>query len=395
MTFLTPTGSFQWVSLPTGSPNSPAYYIEASNKMLHYAPVLDADGKPIYDSENLVRLVKDVLDWVTNYFDDILITSLLNNTYAETLALHFKNVEKVIQWSAFHGAKISLLKSTFAKSKILFLGWFVCNDYVIAEPRQIEKIRQFQFPDSKKNIRAFLGLLNSLRHVISTNIIAEINHLTPLTSSTKPYLPTEQQKQAFEKLKVMMTSAPLYNKLIDEQADKLLWVDAATSTGALGAVLAQKVKGKSGEKVVPPALDLDNKVHQMIFDHEWNYQPAKIYLKIPIAPLTPTVAKTSPPKIISHEKFLGFTEDMVIDSFFLSTASLLAVYNCKPPQSTLEQRKMATKELKKGVLALKLRDFCFNNNYGKYKEFLTEFEQGKQSMDPNLLLAESLAQALY
>ena len=172
-------------------------------------------------------------------------------------------------------------------------------------------------------------------------------------------------------------------------------MDAATSTGALGAVLAQKVKGKSGEKVVPPALDLDNKVHQMIFDHEWNYQPAKIYLKIPIAPLTPTVAKTSPPKIISHEKFLGFTEDMVIDSFFLSTASLLAVYNCKPPQSTLEQRKMATKELKKGVLALKLRDFCFNNNYGKYKEFLTEFEQGKQSMDPNLLLAESLAQALY
>ena len=216
MTFLTPTGSFQWVSIPTGSPNSPAYYIEASNKMLHYAPVLDADGKPIYDSKNLVRLVKDVLDWVTNYFDDILITSLLKNTYAETLALHFKNVEKVIQWSAFHGAKISLLKSTFAKSKILFLGWFVCNDYVIADPRQIEKIRQFQFLDSKKNMRAFLGLLNSLRRVISTNIIAEINHLTPLTSSTKQYLPTEQQKQVFEKLKVMMTSAPLYNKLIDE-----------------------------------------------------------------------------------------------------------------------------------------------------------------------------------
>ena len=75
---------------------------------------------------------------------------------------------------------------------------------------------------------------------------------------------------------------------------------------------------------------------EMIFDHEWNYQPAKIYLKLPIAPLTPTVFKTSPPKIISHEKFMGFTEDTVVDSFFLSTASLLAVYNCKPPQSTLE-----------------------------------------------------------
>ena len=29
---------------------------------------------------------------------------------------------------------------------------------------------------------------------------------------------------------------------------------------------------------------------------------------------------------------------------------------------------MATKELKKGVLALKLRNFCFNNNYGKWME---------------------------
>ena len=74
-------------------------------------------------------------------------------------------------------------------------------------------------------------------------------------------------------------------------------MDAATSTGALGAVLAQKIKGKSGEKVIPPALDLDNKVHQMIFDHEWNYQPAKIYLKLPIAPLTPTLLNSSSLKL--------------------------------------------------------------------------------------------------
>jgi hypothetical protein len=40
----------------------------------------------------------------------------------------------------------------------------------------------------------------------------------------------------------------LFNNLIDEKAEKILWVDAATSTNVLGAVLAQKIMPKDGEK---------------------------------------------------------------------------------------------------------------------------------------------------
>ncbi len=57
--------------------------------------------------------------------------------------------------------------------------------------------------------------------------------------------------------------------LVNEiKAEKYLWVDAATSTGVLGGVLAQKIIGTGEEKVVPTYLDLDDKVHRLIFDRQ-------------------------------------------------------------------------------------------------------------------------------
>ena len=160
----------------------------------------------------------------------------VNITYEETLKCHFSILETAIRRLAFHGAKISVDKCEFAKSKILFLGWYISHDYIIADPRRVEKIKNFKFPDSKKTIRGFLGLVNSLRRVINLEVIKEINTLTPLTSSTTPFQPTEKHRQAFEKIKRLLIEKPLYSNLIDEKADKFLWVDAATTSGVLGAV---------------------------------------------------------------------------------------------------------------------------------------------------------------
>ena len=394
-TFLTPNGAFQWTCIPTGAANSPAYFTDASNKILHYSPVYDGKGKLVYESEGVVKLEKNVLPWVTSYFDDILSTSPLMSTYQKTLEKHFEILEEVVKRLAFHGSKISIMKSDFAKAKILFLGWYICNNYVIADPRRIEKIREFKFPDSKKAMRSFLGLINSLRRVIYLNIIKEVTLLTPLTSSTQPFHPNESHKQAFEKLKNMLVSEPLFNHLIDERAPKYLWVDASTSSGVLGAVLAQKRQGVPDEKIVPSTLDLDDKIHRLIFDRELQYEPAQLYLKLPITLPKPSSVKTTPPKIHTLDNYLGFTAETVHDSFFLSTASILAIYNCKQVQSTKDLRVLAVKELKKGILALKMRDFLFDNNYGNYRQFLDEFQNGQHNVDKNFYLIEALAVGLY
>ena len=74
---------------------------------------------------------------------------------------------------------------------------------------------------------------------------------------------------------------------------------------------------------------------------------------------------------------------------------LMVLYNCKIPSSVLELRKLATTELKKGILEIKLKDLSFNNNHANYKTYLQEFDAGKQQLDKDLLLTEALAKGLH
>jgi len=335
-----------------------------------------------------------VLKDVCNYFDDILITSTLKATFSETLAEHFRNVEKTVSRMAFHGAKISVMKCDFAKSKILFLGWYISHDVVIADPRRIQKVKEFKFPNSKKAVRAFLGLVNSLRRVTTLNVIEQISILSPLTSSKAEFAPSAQHHAAFETIKKLITEKPLFAHLIREDAEKYLWVDASTTSCVLGAVLAQKVYGKENEKVVPHCLDLDDEVHRIIYDRELPYEPAQLYTELPIHLIKPSVSFTVPPKIQKVDKLLGYTEQTWHDSFFWSTISILAIYHCNLPASTIEYRKLAVKKLKSGILNNKLKDFTFNLNYNDYKTFLDEFIRGTVPLDPEYYLAEALALAL-
>ena len=394
-TFLTPTASFQWLSLPTGAANSPAHFSVAIDKVLNNKVVYDSQGKPIFEEKNRVKLERDVLPDTLSYFDDIIVTGTLKKTYEETLKNHFKNLEVTISRLAFHGAKISVAKCDFAKSSILFLGWYVTHDYVIADPRRIKKVEEFLFPTNKKAMRAFLGLINSLRKVTPLDVIKNISTLTPLTSAKTDYKPTQKHYEAFDKLKSLLTKTPLYCHLIDEKAEKYLWFDAATSSGVLGAVLAQRIKGENGEKVLPEYLDLNDPVHQILYDLELPYQPATLYTKLPIVLPKPSVKTTVPPKITPTEKLLGYTEENFHDSLFYSVLSVLAIYNCKPPGSILELREQTVKKLKGGILIRQLLDFTFSMNYDKLNEFLSNFRNGKIGHDPNMYVLNALAQILY
>ena len=296
-TFLTPTGSYQWISLPTGAANSPVHFTNALNKILHYKPVFDVGGNVVYSSPNVVQMEKDPLPLTSNYFDDVINTSYTQATYELTVDSHFDVLEKAVERLAFHNAKINVRKCSFAFTKIYFLGWFISRDFLIADPRRIEKIRQFEFPANKKNMRGFLGLVNSLRRVISIDIVAQLSILTPLTSSKSDYNPTEQQMSAFEHIKRLLVEKPLFSHLIDETAEKILFVDAATSTGVLGGVLAQKKKGVNMSFSVPTELDLENKVHRIIYNKKMPYVPCMLFTKLPVELPKPSLRKTVPPNI--------------------------------------------------------------------------------------------------
>ena len=267
-TFLTPTGTYQWLSLPTGAACSPAFFIDAVNRILHYKPILDRDGNPVYEAKNKVKLVRDILKNCFHYFDDIICSSEIKKTHKEALEYHFECLEKIVARLSFHNVRLSVNKSEFAKSKILFLGWIISHDFVIPDPRQTDKIKNANFPTSKKEVRSFLGLVNSIRRVIPFDVIKQMQILTPLTSSSKlvPFEVTQKHRDAFECIKRQLIDEPLFCNLIREDAVKYLWVDAASSSGCLGAVLAQRIytaqsrqgldPNRSISQSNPPATDI-------------------------------------------------------------------------------------------------------------------------------------------
>jgi Reverse transcriptase (RNA-dependent DNA polymerase)/RNase H-like domain found in reverse transcriptase/Integrase zinc binding domain len=394
-TFLTQGGAYQWLTIPTGAACSPAYFIDAINRILQNKPVLDKNGKPIFESKNKVKLEHDLLPNCFHYFDDILCSSEPKPTYKETLDHHFNCLDKIIYRLHFHGVKLSVGKSEFAKSRVLFLGWIVSHDYVMPDPRRLEKIKNAKFPESKKEVRSFLGLVNSIRRVIPFEVTEIAQVLTPLTSSTQPFLPEEKHYKAFEEIKGHLLREPLFCNLLRPDSTKLLWVDAASTSGCLGAVLAQQIQGESTEGYLNEHIDLEDKVHQVLYDRKLPYMPAKLYTSFPIKPVKITAVRTVPPKSTERDVLHGFTKENWQDSLFWSIISLMVLYNCKIPVSTLELRQMATKELKKGILAIKLKDLSFNNVHSNFRTYLQEFDAGQHTVDENLLLAQALANALH
>ena len=79
----------------------------------------------------------------------------------------------------------------------------------------------------------------------------------------------------------MVLKEPHFCNLIREEATKYLWVDAASGSGCLGAVLAQRIKNDK-EKYLPEYINLEDKVHRIIYDKNLPYKPCKLYTSFPL-----------------------------------------------------------------------------------------------------------------
>lgn len=358
-TFLTSKSQYVWNCLPTGAACSPSHFVDVMKRILHNKPEYDSKGHVIYEAPNKVKMKADELKFCLAYLDDIICSTKLCRTYEETVKFHFSCLEIIIGRLNFHNVKISLNKSEFCKNKILFLGWIISHDFIIPDPRRLEKMREAQFPTSKKEMRAFLGLVNSIRRVIPFSIIEKMKILTPLTSSSKQahYLPTDEHRKTFEEIKQKLLSYPLFANLIIPNSTKYIFVDASTTTGCLGAVLLQRIDGTEGEKILPNSLDLDDPVHRYIYDKSYPYEPARLYQELPITVPKPSVLKTMPPIVRTKDKNLGFKPQNLQDSLYWSTMSILALYGAQLKESVLEYRKAVVQELKKSILGIRLKDW--------------------------------------
>ena len=208
--FITHHGLFHWKVMPFGLVNSGATF-----------------------SRIMRRLLKG-LEGVDNYIDDILIHSPTFEDHVQTLREVFRRLR-----SAGLTAKPS--KCFIAYSEVEFLGHVVGKGQTKPRPAKIEAITNAKRPETKSQLRSYLGLTGYYRSFIPNYAMIAV----PLTDRTKKGEPNkvrwgESQETAFQTLKDRLVKAPILH-LPDLHKPFILRTDA--SDVGIAAVLLQEHSG--------------------------------------------------------------------------------------------------------------------------------------------------------
>ena len=214
--FQTPQGLFQFTKMPFGLVTAPATFCRLMREVLH----------------NLAN--------VENFIDDILV-------YTETFEQHVQVLYEVLMRLREANLTARPTKCSVGYRKLECLGHIIGDDQVQPHPDKVSEIRSATRPETKKQLRSFLGLVNFYR-----KFIPNFAHISlPLTDLTRKFAPnklqwSESQEMAFKTLKSFITKSPIL-KLPDISQTFILQTDA--SQRGVGAVLLQQ----EGEDKLPVA----------------------------------------------------------------------------------------------------------------------------------------------
>ncbi|EIE80639.1 hypothetical protein RO3G_05344 [Rhizopus delemar RA 99-880] len=163
---------------------------------------------------------------------------VINISYEE----HITHVQNIIQ----RLTKVNLIlnpdKCHFAQSTVYLLGFCVDAKGSRLDPRKVTNALTWPRPSSGKEIQRFLGLVNYFRKYLP-NISEVTAPLDKLRFEGKlDKLWTSEQESAFEKIKALLSSAPLLHHPDLEQP---FYVATDASNYSIGAVLYQVIKNET------------------------------------------------------------------------------------------------------------------------------------------------------
>ena len=207
--FRTRYGHYEFLVMPFGLTNAPAAFMDLMNRV--FQPFLDR--------------------FVVVFIDDILV-------YSETEAKHDEHLCTVLQVLREKELYAKFSKCEFWLREVTFLGHVVSAERIKVDPRKIEAILEWKPPRSVSEIRSFLGLAGYYRRFVE-GFSMMAAPLTKLIRKGVPFVWTEKQQEAFERLKKVLTEAPV---LIQPESGKDFTVYSDASHVGLGCVLMQEGK---------------------------------------------------------------------------------------------------------------------------------------------------------
>ena len=188
-------------------------------------------GAPATFQRLMDQLLTGLEGYTAAYLDDLVIYS---NSWTE----HLEHVQRVLTRLREAGLTVKPKKCQFGMKECVYLGHVVGNGTVKPEHGKLEAVQGFPIPETKSQVRAFLGLTGYYwRFIPDYSSIA-----APLTDLTKKYAPTrviwsEACEAAFQKLKEILCKAPV---LQNPDFNKSFILQTDASDRGIGAVLSQE-----------------------------------------------------------------------------------------------------------------------------------------------------------
>ena len=202
--FTSPFDKYEYVKVPFGLAQAPAYF-----------------------QELMTGVLKD-LPFAMAYLDDIII-------YSSTPEEHLQHIKTVFEKLCHAKLSIKLSKCHFFAKEIQYLGHILGVKGTRPVPAKTEAIKAMHPPVNPKQVHAFLGLIGYYRIFIK-NFAKIAKPLTVLTHMDVKFKWKETHRCAFMKLKDAIIQAPIL-RYLDTTKPYIMYTD--TSDDACGVQLSQ------------------------------------------------------------------------------------------------------------------------------------------------------------
>lgn len=206
--FITQEGHFQWTCLPFGLKTAPAIF----QRIL----------------SNIIRK-HNLTNFAVNFIDDILI-------FSKTFEEHITHVSELLEAIIKEGFRLKFSKCRFANSYAEYLGHRIENNSVKPLKDYLIAVKKFPTPETRKNVRQFLGKIN-FHHNFIPNSATILDPLHNLLRKDVKFCWSKECQDSFEKVKSLMCSEPVL-KIFDPDIPIEIYTDA--SIKGVGAVLKQE-----------------------------------------------------------------------------------------------------------------------------------------------------------
>lgn len=182
----------------------------------------------------LMRALLAGLNNIVHYIDDVLVATFTWEEHVNTLRQLFERIRSA-------GLTVKPQKCEMGTTSIIFLGHRLGGGKIEPVDSTIEKILNAPKPQTKKQVRSFLGLAGYYRDLIP-HYAEKARPLVELTRKRESsrVLWTPEREKAFRDLKNALSSKPIV-RAPNVQKEFFLRTDASDS--GIGAVLMQEHEG--------------------------------------------------------------------------------------------------------------------------------------------------------